>query len=445
MTLSPFCAFLSTSSSSSSLVNTNNNNNNDENYYRKRFHDGRSENCPPLFVAPMEGLGDKRFRKAISTVGGNFYDDICKEFTRVPGNLPNGAKAEKFIKKLSLHDYDAFELGSEGVKVSAQLMGSNVELLELAAKELASEGEAPRVDLNCGCPANVVTGKGAGSSLLLDPNLVYECMRSVKNGCEGYPAVPSLKMRVGFDDASLFRENVQAACEGGAEILTVHGRTRKQGYRGEADWEKIAEAKSICEKFGVMVVGNGDVTSCERAARILRETNCDGVMIGRGAVQDPLLFRRIKSRVRRDASGIVTLFSEEEVSEEHKMEDEAEKVILFLRAFYNEMVENDVRESEKSSRGKIRLRTSKKGIKKTTDSRRVGKLKSIVKYLFAGNPYLAEKMNEIVGVADHETESTEMLRKVEGLVMQYWKGEPDHVAVDNFSSRTGYVNELTTV
>ena len=98
----------------------------------------------------MEGLGDKRFRKAISTVGGNFYDDICKEFTRVPGNLPNGAKAEKFIKKLSLHDYDAFELGSEGVKVSAQLMGSNAELLELAAKELASEGEAPRVDLNCG-------------------------------------------------------------------------------------------------------------------------------------------------------------------------------------------------------------------------------------------------------------------------------------------------------
>jgi tRNA-dihydrouridine synthase C len=168
-------------------------------------------------------------------------------------------------------------------------------------------------------------------------------------------------------------------------------------------------------------------------------------MIGRGAVQDPLLFRRIKSRVRRDASGTVTLFSEEEVSEEHKMEDEAERVIVFLRAFYNEMIENDVRESEKSSRGKIRLRTSKKGIKKTTDSRRVGKLKSIVKYLFAGNPYLAEKMNEIVCVADHETESTEMLRKVEGLVMQYWKGEPGHVAVDNFSSRTGYVNELTTV
>ena len=108
--LSPFCAFLS-SSSSSSLGDTTTTKN--ENYYRKRFQLGRSENCPPLFVAPMEGLGDKRFRKAISTVGGNFYDDICKEFTRVPGNLPNGAKAEKFIKKLSLHDYDAFELGSE--------------------------------------------------------------------------------------------------------------------------------------------------------------------------------------------------------------------------------------------------------------------------------------------------------------------------------------------
>ena len=112
---------------------------------------------------------------------------------------------------------------------------------------------------------------------------------------------------------------------------------------------KDCRGEEYCEKFGVMVVGNGDVTSCERAARILRETNCDGVMIGRGAVQDPLLFRRIKTRVRRDASGIVTLFSEEEVSEEHKMEDEAERVIVFLRAFYNEMIENDAHESEKSS------------------------------------------------------------------------------------------------
>jgi tRNA-dihydrouridine synthase C len=278
---------------------------------------------------PWKDSGTKGFEKRFLQLGETFTTTFVKSLPEYRGTYRTAPRRRKFIKKLSLHDYDAFELGSEGVKVSAQLMGSNAELLELAAKELASEGEAPRVDLNCGCPANVVTGKGAGSSLLLDPNLVYECMRSVKNGCEGYPAVPSLKMRVGFDDASLFRENVQAACEGGAEILTVHGRTKKQGYRGEADWEKIAEAKSICEKFGVMVVGNGDVTSCERAARILRETNCDGVMIGRGAVQDPLLFRRIKSRVRRDASGTVTLFSEEEVSEEHKMEDEAERVHSF--------------------------------------------------------------------------------------------------------------------
>ena len=413
-------------------------------HYAKTFQRGRADGCPALFLAPMEGLGDARFRKALSRDACGAFDDACKEFTRIPAALPNGAKAEKFIRKLSLCGYDARELGENNVKVSAQLMGSNGELLEMAARELASEGDAPRVDLNCGCPANVVTGKGAGSSLLRDPTLVFECMRSVKNGCEGYPAIPSLKMRVGFDDANLFRENVTAACEGGAKILTVHGRTRKQGYRGEADWEKIAEAKSICEKYGVMVVGNGDVTSSERAARILRETNCDGVMIGRGAVQDPLLFRRIKSRVRRDANGNVTLKSEEELADEYKMDDEAERVILFLRAFYNEMVENDKRESEKTSRGKIRLRTSKKGIKKTTDSRRVGKLKSIVKYLFAGNPYLAEKMSEVVGVPDHETESTEMLRKVEGLVEQYWKGEPGHVAVDNFSARTGYV-ELTTM
>ena len=108
----------------------------------------------------MEGLGDARFRKALSRDACGAFDDACKEFTRIPAALPNGAKAEKFIRKLSLCGYDARELGENNnvIKVSAQLMGSNGELLEMAARELASEGDAPsRLELRV--PA-WWTGKG---------------------------------------------------------------------------------------------------------------------------------------------------------------------------------------------------------------------------------------------------------------------------------------------
>ena len=415
-------------------------------YYENLFDRTKTQSAA-LFLAPMEGLADRRFRKAISLKQTNYFDDICQEFIRIPSSLPEGALKEKFVKKLSIGNYDSNELIMDAMNarglgrgrlLSAQIMGSNSELLECSARFLADEGGAPRVDLNCGCPANVVTGKGAGSSLLRNPELVYECMKAVSSGCEGSNAVASLKMRVGFDDTRLFRENVIAACEGGAKILTVHGRTKKQGYSGEADWTKIAEAVEICRSFGgVKVIGNGDVTSCERVARMLRETDVDGVMIGRGAVQDPLLFRRIKSRIRRDGDK-VTLLSKEEAIEEEKMGDEAEHVILFMRAFYDELIKaEDI--VLNSSSGRQRFRTSKKGVKQTNDSRRVGKLKSIVKYLFTGNVYLSDKMSEVVGVADHEMSSFEMLERVEALIRMYWKGEPaQHISVDNFSLRTKY-------
>ena len=174
--------------------------------YASLFARGKNGGCPPLFLAPMEGLGDARLRRSLSlSVGG--FDEACREFTRVPGTLSQGAKAEKLLRGIALNGYDAEELSRpanasvfDAVGVSpgdvaesnrfrdddddnagppllaAQLMGSNPDLLEHCARVLARETRAPRVDLNCGCPANVVTGKGAGSSLLRDPNDVYACV-----------------------------------------------------------------------------------------------------------------------------------------------------------------------------------------------------------------------------------------------------------------------------
>ena len=151
--------------------------------YAALFERGRSGGVPPLFLAPMEGLGDRRLRRALAFSTGGF-DEACREFTRVPGVLSQGARPEKLLRGIALTGYDADEL-TDWTKfawnewdqdalgtppptsrapnlLAAQLMGSNEELLERCARFLANEGGAPRVDLNCGCPANVVTGKGAG-------------------------------------------------------------------------------------------------------------------------------------------------------------------------------------------------------------------------------------------------------------------------------------------
>jgi tRNA-dihydrouridine synthase C len=254
-----------------------------------RGKDGKG--CPPLFLAPMEGLGDRRLRRALALSTGGF-DEACREFTRVPGTLSQGAKPEKILRGIALNGYDAEELMKDGVGVggvgggegldgegvgggggggasspvciasrtpsllAAQLMGSNVELLEKCARVLAEEGGAPRVgptllpqryyylqpkhtqsmtassqdgpcnqtdtpgsecqpyprvDLNCGCPANLVTGKGAGSSLLRNPYDVEACVAAVVRGTAGTGTAVSLKLRSGYDDRGLLRENLLAA------------------------------------------------------------------------------------------------------------------------------------------------------------------------------------------------------------------------------------------
>lgn len=231
--------------------------------------------CPYLLLAPMEGVGDRSFRKAMASVGG--FDEAVRDFLRVPSNA--------HVKSLA-REYNADELAP--IPLAAQLMGSDPVLMADMAIEMQARG-ARRIDLNCGCPSNRVTGRGAGSSLLKEPNFLHEIAKSMVQAV----SIPvTIKMRSGYDDISLFKENLLAAEESGASFITLHPRTKIDGYGPPARWDLIAEAKSILK---IPLVGNGDILTIEDALMMLKTTSCDALMIGRGAVINPFIFHQIKA------------------------------------------------------------------------------------------------------------------------------------------------------
>lgn len=242
-----------------------------------------------LILAPMEVLADKQFRAAIGTIGG--MDEAVHEFIRICSPL------RQAVRGCIRNRYDANEMGD--IPIAAQIMGGDPVAMGVAAHELATEFGAMRVDLNCGCPAKKVTGRGAGASLLKKPDGVFEVVRAMVDAVEGLPDCRiSVKMRSGFDSTDLFGENIRAAAAGGATMITLHPRTKVQGYAGRADWDFIRRAKEICGDV-VEVVGNGDVTSAEDAILMLESTGCDHVMVGRGAVKNPWIFWEIREALAR--------------------------------------------------------------------------------------------------------------------------------------------------
>jgi tRNA-dihydrouridine synthase C len=242
------------------------------------FENGR----PKLFLAPMEGVGDSSLRQAITTIGG--FDEACTEFIRVPKNA--------HVKSLA-KSYRSNEL--DPIPLAAQLMGDDPRLMADMAREIESRG-APRIDLNCGCPSNVVVGRGAGASLLKDPEQLYSLASCLVKAC----SVPvTAKLRSGFEDISLFKENILAAESAGVSYITLHPRTKVERYTPPARWDLIAEAKSLLK---IPVVGSGDVVDVSTALAMLKQTGCDGVMIGRGALKDPWVFRDIKAHFAGEVS-----------------------------------------------------------------------------------------------------------------------------------------------
>lgn len=291
--------------------------------------------CPFLILAPMEGVGDRCFRKAISTIGG--FDEAVKDFLRVPKNA--------HIKSLAV-EYNADELMP--IPIAAQLMGSDPILMAEMAREMQFRG-ALRIDLNCGCPSNTVTGRGAGSSLLKEPNFLYQIAKAM---VEAVTIPVTIKMRSGYENTSLFKENLLAAQESGASYITLHPRTKVEGYIPPARWDLIAEAKSILK---IPVVGNGDILNVEHALEMLRVTRCDALMIGRGSVINPFIFHQIKAH-----------FSKQPYTPQWK------DLIGYFTTFLSEMPSQ------------------------TPTRTKVNKLKQLMSFLFKGNARLLEKRDFIL-------------------------------------------------
>lgn len=231
--------------------------------------------APYLLLAPMEGVGDRAFRRAMAVIGG--FDEACTEFMRVPANAHVASLAKRYVAN-----------ETHPIPQAAQLMGSDPALMADMAREVVKRG-APRVDLNCGCPSNTVTGKGAGSSLLKEPGHLYAVAKAMVDSVN----VPvTAKLRSGFSDISLFKENLLAAQESGIKFLTLHPRTKVDGYGPPARWDLIGEAKQLLK---IPVVGNGDILTVEDALNMLKQTGCDALMIGRGSVINPFIFHEIKA------------------------------------------------------------------------------------------------------------------------------------------------------
>ncbi len=229
----------------------------------------------PLLLAPMEGVTDPCFRGVVLDLGG--VGGASTEFVRVSvGPIP----ARVIGRRLGPPRTD--------VPVAVQIMAAATEhVAETVAN--AERAGAAWIDLNFGCPVPRVCGKGAGSALLADPPRVREIVAEAVGATE-LPV--SAKIRVGIDDAERLEEIVDAVAAGGAAMLTVHGRRRADGLQLPANWAWIAAATARWRTCGRgPVCGNGDVASPEDARRMLRETGCDLVLVGRGAIANPFVFR----------------------------------------------------------------------------------------------------------------------------------------------------------
>ncbi|MDE6213676.1 MAG: tRNA dihydrouridine synthase DusB [Lachnospiraceae bacterium] len=226
-----------------------------------------------LILAPMAGVTDLPFRLLCSEQG-----------TGLAGMEMVSAKAIWYGNK---NTESLLEIHPKEGPVSLQLFGSDPKIVSEMAKRI-EERPFAILDLNMGCPVPKVVNNGEGSALMRNPKLAGEIIAATVKAIEKPVTV---KIRKGFDEAHVNAvEMAKIAEDAGAAAVAVHGRTREQYYSGEADWEIIAKVK---EAVSIPVVGNGDVTDGERACRLLQETGCDGVMIGRAARGNPWLFRQI--------------------------------------------------------------------------------------------------------------------------------------------------------
>lgn len=231
-------------------------------------------------LAPMAGVADRAFRELCVDFGAAY---VVGEMVSAKGITYNNDKSRELL-----------ELSKEERPAAVQLFGYEPDIMAQAAK-IAMEYSPDIIDINMGCPAPKIACNGSGSALMKNPDLCGKIVEAVKKAV----SVPvTVKIRKGWDKNSVNAVEVAKICESaGADAITVHGRTREQQYMPSADWDIIAQVKRAVK---IPVIGNGDITSAESAAKMIEQTNCDLVMIGRAALGNPWIFSEISRLIGHD-------------------------------------------------------------------------------------------------------------------------------------------------
>lgn len=238
-----------------------------------------------LLLAPMEGLIDPYLRQLLTRIGG--YDWCVSEFIRVTERVLPARFFYRVVPELRHGGATA-----SGTPVYVQLMGNQPGVIAENAHYLVELG-APGIDLNFGCPSPLVNRKGAGASLLQEPETIHHITASLRRTLPAHIPL-TVKMRLGYDDPHRAVEIAQGIEDAGANLLTVHARTRADGYRAPARWELLA---AIHEAITIPVVANGDIVDLESFQQCRSISGCNHFMLGRGAVRYPFLARHIREHV----------------------------------------------------------------------------------------------------------------------------------------------------
>lgn len=234
----------------------------------------------PLLLAPMEDVSDPPFRALCKQHGA---DMLYTEFISVEGLIRD---ADKSVQKLDIYDYER--------PIGIQIFGANLDSMQRAAA-IVEEAQPEVLDINFGCPVKKVVCKMAGAGILQDiPRMVKLTEAIVKS--TNLPV--TVKTRLGWDDKTIFIEEVAERLQDvGIKALSIHGRTRKQMYKGEADWTKIGKIKEN-PRIHIPIFGNGDIDSPQKAVEYKNRYGVDGIMIGRASIGNPWIFREIKHYVK---------------------------------------------------------------------------------------------------------------------------------------------------
>ena len=247
-----------------------------------RFNLRNKEIFPNTILSPMDGVTDAPFRRLCRVLSGDRMGLLVSEFVPTDGDAvfnPDGHKQLKFFP--------------EERPFGVQIFGRFPDRMAAAAGKIAERYHPEFIEVNAGCPAPKVAGKGSGSGLLRDLPRLQEILHDVKAVLDAKtPEIPlTLKCRIGWDDDSInVMETLKIAEGEGVEMLTVHGRTRLQGYNGLANWDWIGKVAAAAK---IPVIGNGDVNSVECARERINTYGVSGVSIGRGAMHNPWIFGQI--------------------------------------------------------------------------------------------------------------------------------------------------------